>query len=208
VVEHPPFDVAAARARCEAALRSRDRARPVDALLSDLPAALDEIEALRAERDEAVRRLVDILALPCTVECDNLRARYINGIVGDALDAYVERRAAPLRDERDLAIAQRDAAISQGDRHHAEIAELRATLANERGEGEPPCEGARWIGDGWRVRVGEVEIETSPIGVRSPSAPLRREIEIVRDGYSGKGPRYTTHREALKAADAALRGGA
>lgn len=33
---------------------------------------------------------------------------------------------------------------------NAEIAELRLTLANERGQGAPPSEGWEWHYDGWR----------------------------------------------------------
>jgi chromosome segregation ATPase len=65
VVERPLFDVAAARARCEAALFAKDEAayaRAVGAALDNLPAALDAIEAQAARLREMGSREEDMEA--------------------------------------------------------------------------------------------------------------------------------------------------
>ena len=50
----------------------------------------------------------------------------------------------------------------------ARIAELEATLANERGEGEAPCEGWRWIPHirYWQFSRGDLWMDARRDGVR------------------------------------------
>lgn len=47
-------------------------------------------------------------------------------------------------DEIGVVLANVKALVETVKAQHTRIAELEATLANERGEGEPPCEGWEW----------------------------------------------------------------
>lgn len=89
----------------------------------------------------------------------------------------------------------------------ARIAELEATLANERGEGEPPEEGWRWTGRGWRIESDGRVLETDIIGIWHGTGGFTRRIEILDGGCTTPG-RYDTHRSAMREATKLMRGGA
>lgn len=89
----------------------------------------------------------------------------------------------------------------------AQLAEAEATLANERGEGEPPEEGWRWTGSGWRIESDGRVLETDIIGIWHGTGGFTRRIEILDGGCTTPG-RYDTHRSAMREATKLMRGGA
>ncbi len=75
----------------------------------------------------------------------------------------------------------------------AERAELLATLANERGEGEPPSEGWEWDGVSWSISTDDgavVDVVRLPAGWR-----------VYKSGAPDESV-YPTARAAMRAADA------
>jgi hypothetical protein len=88
-------------------------------------------------------------------------------------------------------------------RLRARVAELEATLANERGEGEPPCEGWAFShkSDSWQAPHG-IAARLSPErvkneGWKAPYAWERWDTEEVQRGCAG------TFRDAMRAASGA-----
>ena len=153
----------------------------------------------------------DRMGQPFICRCG--RAGLAEGERGSGCAAAMRERIAALEEERDAALAR--------------VAELEATLANERGEGEPPSEGwarndidpkregvawyVRWEADGSEPQDDDTE-QTRVAWVRRTEGcmiewmwEIEKSVGRMSDPMLASG-RAPTARDAMIAADAA-RGG-
>lgn len=110
---------------------------------------------------------------------------------------------AEVTKERDIAVDAFHRCRQERDEARAALAEAEATIANERGEGPPPSEGWRYIGDGvWSLRAKRQVLRLAEV----PDNLSARWRWVVwgqdRADAFGTAP---TARAAMKAADEALR---
>lgn len=131
-----------------------------------------------------------------------------------ALVARVRQLEAE-RDERERQHAARGAeAVAVIDALRVELAELRATLANERGEGEGPSEGWEWANysgrwgnpNGWSLIERGLSFAAVGRNADGTGWDWHAMVPVVLRGVaSGTAP---TAREAMRQADLARAGGA
>lgn len=127
-------------------------------------------------------------------------------IVVDRLSG--RRKAAPMN--RHLPNCERylSDALAVVDALTARLTEAEATLANERGEGEPPSEGWEWTGECWTRDLGNNEqarVSLDATGLDTEVPRWRCFLESA-DDWTGDFivPSAPTARAAMRDADSAL----
>ena len=177
--------------------RGRADARFVATARTALPRLLAALSAVEGERDEA------------RLHRDQWR-RYCEGA-----RETVAMLTAALPTDEDLADDE-DATVQairveqERDTARAEVAELRATLDNERGRSEPPAPEWEWIRGQWETRAdafGTWECVVSCVGEVWRYEWVNHD-EDDEDSDEWPDGSAQTAREAMRAALAALRGGA
>ena len=178
---------------------------------TSLPAALTTIANLRADYAEAQARYGRAWEALCTIGDAVDKAGHYTLIperalqVGVAVDALIAERDElrdHLRKQQDAFVVGLEVAQRTAD---AEIAELKATIANEAGQGPPPSEGWEWdeVDGGWMLRTAG-----SPLALveRWTSSTHERPYWTVATDkdYSRETP-YPNARAAMKAADLAIK---
>ena len=134
--------------------------------------------------------------IPHAIVSTVVRLREDRDRLAAELAAY--KRAKAENDERYM--LERDDARAEVERLRAELAEALATLANERGEGEPPEEGWVWRGSYWVSGLHKVQLMRGNNGWH---------VEDLWFDWRGPPaePSYPTARAAMRAASAAAKGG-
>lgn len=125
------------------------------------------------------------------------RVRELEGEV-TALRALCTRRDAACSDAIDMLMVA-----------NAANAELRATLANERGEGEGPSEGWTWDGNSCAWLYGlDVNGEYPDDGWTVEQTPAGQDLGWTWEHCGTRSDPYPYARDAMRAADIARAGGA
>jgi predicted transcriptional regulator len=167
--------------------------------------ALDKGEFVSPDRLRTMARIFRADAEPVVVAiptlCTELTA------IDEALNLTTATRVAG---DRVAVIREREAcwvserAVEEIETLRARVAELEATLANERGDGKPPGEGWKWHDDGlvrewWRpTDIAGIYVHRKGTGWRWYSSAL------MRGAIDGDGALYPTARETMRAAEAIL----
>lgn len=144
--------------------------------------------------------LATLLALVDTLagERDRLAA-IVRGYESTARKTYL----LGVSDEDHAAlVAERDAATRRAEEAERERDELAATLANERGEGEPPSDGWEWTICAWGRGVDDCDALVSHVGHSDDNLPPWEWLARV-DGRWQRGLAPTA-RAAMRLADCAL----
>lgn len=169
--------------------------RSLAARMRELEAAHDAaiaaiVEGLRADAAQAAHDYEHSTTTEETIENNHER-----NVLTRAADSIATLHAAALARHTARAIHGQDCDAHMLHESAAEVVaerdELRATLANERGEGEPPSEGWEWADDAWHKGAAYVW--------RRDSVPTWE--WTVGRSWRGEAP---TARAAMIAADATL----
>lgn len=168
---------------------------------TDLATLLALVDTLAGERDRLAARVAELEPFVAfhKGKVEGLRAR-IAELQSDFGAMQDERDG--LEEERDAANARAVEAERERDAANDLSVELAATLANERGEGEPPSDGWEWTICAWGRGVDDCDALVSHVGHSDDNLPPWEWLARV-DGRWQRGLAPTA-RAAMRLADCAL----